>query len=225
MKRFIIFFVICALNPVFTPVYADETVYRRAETEGVYIYEDSNCILPVFELPPSYFVKTVEGDSEFSRAFLYDESGVPLIDGFVKKSELTPTQGDVENPYLQLKITSVTALQIYQDAKMQVVIRNVFAGRTFTYFGRANLYGNELFFIRYENTFGYAEPTKFAPFDVPVNEYGRKTPDATEQAKTTVDNFSALKIFIIIFVSLAALLIVLSIFIKPQKKRKSESEL
>ncbi len=217
---FTAFFCLCVL-PV--PAYADDYVYLQAQTNGIYVYEDADFLKPVFELPVTYFVKTTRGEEESARAFLYDSSGTPLIDGYVKRSQLSSVDDSVTEPYLNLEITSANPLQIFQDAKMQTVLRNVFSGRTFTYFGRANLYGSELYYVRYENTFGYAEAVNFSPFDVPENEYEKRKPETVKESTEKSSGMNALKIAIIVLVSLASLCVFVSFFVKPKKKDKNAS--
>ena len=70
-----------------------QSFYAKVEGEG-YFYESANSQSALFQIPTSYFVLlTGEADETFYKASYQD------LNGFVKKSEVTPMSGSPTSPF------------------------------------------------------------------------------------------------------------------------------
>lgn len=227
LKLFAIIICLLFLSASFIPerVFAEGNSYLRVLKQNTFLYADTECNRAVFTLPYGYYVKIREYTHPYAHVECYYGEGLTaLLDGYVKTDELTACEDEPTIPYLKLTVTLKNSSVLYADPLKQTVLRNVFSSRTLTYFGIYAEEPNEtMYFVRYGDTFGYMDAQAFYPFTVPDNPDplpSAEDPNPPNEEPKEKSTSKGLRIAVIVIMSVAFVLIVLSIFIHPKKKKQ-----
>lgn len=228
MKKFIFTLLISAMffNSWFCVTaksFAYEDNYGRVVTEGVGFYKNPNPSDLVFYLPYTYYVKVLSVGTPYSLVEVYgkNDQGATL-DGYVLTSELTLDNYGIENPFLDLTVTTATTTNLYTDASLSKISRSIFEGRNLTYYGYLlDDFGGYIYFVKYNDQTGYVKESDVTPFTVPLHEIpliieSPKPPEETPlpQKNTGLDG---LKTAIIVCLCLASIIVAVAFF-KPKKQ-------
>ena len=201
-----------------------EDVYYRVIKEEVTFHSSPSKSDALFELPISYYVKRIGETSDFLHVECYGANQLtPLLDGYVLKSEVT--KSDAVNPYLSFTVTTAKSAVLYEDSSLQTPLQYVFKSRTLGYYGQIKQAdGSYAYYVTYNNKIGYVKEEDLLPFNVPMHE----TPlvessfaPNKENVFTTDSEKSAdgLKIFVIVAIIIASV-IILALIVIPERKNK-----
>ena len=227
MKKFI--FTLIAVTLFFNfyineiPVYANQPSYARIVTEGVAFCKNPDGEV-VFCLPYSYYVKVLQVGYPYSHVEVYGENDQgSTLDGFVLTSELVLDNFGIDKPYLDLVITTATTTNLYQNANLTKIERSIFEGRKLIYYGYLlDDFGEYVYYVKYNDQVGYVKESYITPFTIPLHEIPiviepEPLPETPPETPKPQKNLDALKIAIILCLSLAGV-IVLVAFFKPKKQ-------
>ena len=212
-----------------TTANAQNYEYFRVLISDAYIYQDALCTQKIFEVPKTYYVKAESYNKEYARvSFGYDNSGYPVIMGYMKVSDLTPASVVPTNPYNVIKVSTALSDILFNDANLKNAYFNVPNNTFMTYYGNYNLEnGSTLCYVYCNNKLGYIDLNSLNPFSVPDNlDPLPKEPepetevDGTENSKTPPSSLKGegLQIIIIVGISIICISIVYTLF-KPSKNK------
>ena len=212
----------------FSPVTAHaETPYLRVTETGVYFFAEPVLGTEVFELPTSYYVKNVGEVGDFYHIECYGASSfTPLLDGYVLKTSVTPSNTD--NPYLSLTVKTANSTVMYEDFSLTKSIQYIFKERTLGYYGMMNTDQGIIYFVSYNSKIGYVKEVDLSPFSVPLHPTPIETksppnsqPQSPSDSTQNNQNGASLKITVIVSLGLATL-IILALIVVPEKKSRIE---
>ena len=195
-----------------------EPIYARVITDDTPFYKNPTDQTPLFYLPYTYYVKVLSFEQEFSHVECYGDGNSVAIDGYVPTSFLYQDGLEVKNPYVVLKLTTLSTAILYEDTTLQTQSQYIFADRELYYYGSFNTENGLIYYVGYNNRLGYIKESSVYPFSIPnhPNELTFLTPeqpDEPSQPTTQNDEFFGLKLTIIlclIFAGLIALFVALS---------------
>ncbi|MBR5439608.1 MAG: hypothetical protein IKV61_05270 [Clostridia bacterium] len=211
--------------------------YFRVLSENVYIYQDSLCSQKLFEVPKTYYVKAESITQEYARvSFGYENSGYPVIIGYMKIGELTVVENTPTNPYNLIKVSTALSDILFNDPNLKNAYFNVPTSTFMTYYGNYNLdNGTKLCFVYCNNKLGYIDANSLNPFTLPLNS--DPLPSENVETNTDVDENienetlnppsslkgEGLQIIIIVGISIICISIVYTLF-KPSKNKVYKRE-
>ncbi len=217
--------------------YAQNCEYFRVLEENVYIYQDALCTQKIFEIPKTYYVKIENFSQEFARvSYGYENSGYPVIIGYMKVSELTACQTTPTNPYNLIKVSTSISDVLFNDPALNKAYFNVASSSFMTFYGYYVLEnGTKLCYVYCNNKLGYIDVNSLNPFTLPLNTDPLPSVDPlpdddsdNNEQNQTVNPPSNLKgeglqIIIIVGISIICISIVYTIF-KPSKNKVYKRE-
>lgn len=229
LSRIIIFF--SAIYLLFSAVFicsntakaqASDEEYGRIITQDTIFYEDEDCLVPLFCLPYTYYVKIISKHGDVTHVSAYGEGSIATIDGYVKSDKIFYDGLTVENPSPVIFITTSDTTPLYSDANGTNTLQFLFKGRKLAYYGSFINEKNEvLFFVGYNGKLGYVSENEIIPFSLPdhPNPLTFLTPDEEEQPETTTNGevTLSLKIVVISCVAIAGILALVFVFGKKKK--------
>ena len=224
---FLIFYLLLSFSitpKVILKAFADDGYYRVLK-DGVMFHSSANKDETLFELPVSYYVKKIGESSDFLHVECYGTNNLtPLLDGYVLKSDVI--KSDAVKPYLSFTVTTATSAVLYEDSTLKTPLQYVFKDRTLGYYGRIlNADGTYVYYVNYNNKIGYVKEEDLIPFNVPLHETPLKEvlPEEESQNVSTIPNeksTNGLKIFVIVAVVVASI-IILALIVIPEHKNKA----
>ena len=235
IKKSFVFFLIfyLLLSATVTPkvlrqAFADEGYYRVLK-DGVAFYSSANKGDILFELPVSYYVKKIGENGDFLHVECYGANQLtPLLDGYVLKNEVS--KRDAINPYLSFTVTTAKSAVLYEDVTLSTPLQYVFKSRTLGYYGQIALSdGSYVYYVTYNNKIGYVKEEDLMPFNVPLHETPLKETDFSEENLTVPTikpekSANGLKIFVIVAIVVASIIIFALIVIPERKNRVYETD-
>ena len=210
-------------------VYADTCEYFRILVSDAYIYQDALCTQKIFEVPKTYYVKAESYNQEYARvSFGNDNSGYPVIMGYMKTAELSPVSSTPTNPYNVIKVSTALSDILFNDPDLKNAYFNVPNNTFMTYYGNYKLdNGSTLCYVYCNNKLGYIDLNSLNPFSMPENSDPLpKDPEIETEVNGEVNNETtpsslkgeALQIIIIVGISIICISIVYTLF-KPTKNK------
>ncbi len=205
--------------------------YLRVINDYTPFYRNAFDSEPLFYLPYTYYVKVLDKQNGLVHVECYGSELVPSIDGYVPENALFSDGLAVNNPYLNLTVTTVDTTPFYSDNKLLNKTQYIFKDRTLTYYGQYLLNGKIIYYVSYNDRLGYVEENYIFPFTVnnhpnpltfltPTEPEG--STDQNDDKEQSFDN-KTLKLVIIaclIFAGIIALIFTLKI--TPKKNQAKE---
>lgn len=110
--------------------------FAKVEKSGVFFYLSADESHPLFEIPTSYFVKLTSDVNEDFFSAIYSD-----MEGFVKKSEIVPMQGEPVTPYAiaSLRVFSLEGLGLYREPTLltsDIISTVPYLSTNITYYGK-----------------------------------------------------------------------------------------
>ena len=219
------FFIGFVPNKNLTRINAEEA-YLRVLEENVFFYSSPEEDTAVFILPYSYYVKKIGVSGEYYHVECFGLGNTPMLDGFVKIEDVTPSDG-TSLPYLSYSITTAKDAELYFERPLSDSYRYVFKNRTLYYYGKITVDSGEIFYcVSYNKTLGFISEEDVYPFTVPLNPDPIDVPspasdtenDETENKRTE----TALKTAVAASLILAAVIII-ALIVLPEKKNNYEN--
>lgn len=219
------FFIGFVPNKNLTRINAEEA-YLRVLEENVFFYSSPEEDTAVFILPYSYYVKKIGVSGEYYHVECFGLGNTPMLDGFVKIEDVTPSDG-TSLPYLSYSITTAKDAELYFERPLSDSFRYVFKNRTLYYYGKITVDSGEIFYcVSYNKTLGFISEEDVYPFTVPLNPDPIDVPspasdtenDETENKRTE----TALKTAVAASLILAAVIII-ALIVLPEKKNNYEN--
>lgn len=203
-----------------------EEAYLRVLGENVFFYSSPDEETAVFILPYSYYVKKIGASGEYYHVECFGQGNTPMLDGFVKIEDVTPSDG-TSLPYLSYSITTAKDAELYFERPLSDSYRYVFKNRTLYYYGKMTAASGEIFYcVSYNKTLGFIAEEDVYPFTVPLNPDPIDSPEPvsdTDDNKTGNKNTkTALKTAVAASLVLAAIIII-ALIVLPEKKNDYES--
>ena len=207
-----------------------ENNYAMVISENAVFYSDQSLKFEKFILPFSYYVKIVNVYSEASRViYLDNETGVPLLEGYVKNVDLNFSLTPSANPYphqnLSLKCDEVLFAELNKNSPKAVISQNQEA----VFYGYAEIEGENFAFVYTQGLIGYVRLSSFNSFTLPLhpdeallhqNQQENTTNNNSNAGQNQVENFSFTNknSIIITFAVIFASLILIYLILQPNKK-------
>lgn len=222
MKKFYFVFLLCITllfsQTIPLSVSADDGDFMRVITHDTPFFINQTDQNPAFYLPYTYYVKILSSNENFYHVEYQN------IDGFVPKDYLLSDELGVTSPYLNFKITTAKTTILYADTNLSVRLQYLFENRELFYYGQLNTDLGYLFYVSYNDKFGYVKDTDVLPFSIQnhPNPLTFLTVPSTpeEQVQTTPKKeFIALKVVIFCLLFLAGIFAL--IFAVKNNKNKS----
>ena len=225
---FLISSTICFISKTL-PVQAD-SAYMRVITEDTPFFSHYNDTEPLFYLPYTYYVKVIGYESGYSHVECYGKNSVK-IDGYVPTDFLYDDGLSVENPYVEIKIYTITPSIIYQDSDTSTPLQYVFPSRQLDFYGVLPTEECNLYYVGYNGKLGYVKETEIQPFSIEnhPNELTflqtdleiqpNDTPSDVQQGTQQPTNNETLKIVIIVCLTLAG---IIGFFVVTKKRTQPE---
>lgn len=224
---------LCLLLSVFalfnfnvTSVYATAEVYSQCKTDNVKFYKDSTIESFMFFLPKSYYVKVLNEGATFTHVECYGQNVLaPYIDGYILTADLQIVDNVPENPYLNFSIQTANSTNLYTDANFTSVVCHVFENRSLIYYGHAyDKTGNYIYYVFYNNRYGYVLESDIIPFTVPLHAtFVSDEIPVTNTETNVVSTDKNVSVTLIICFCLSGLIIFASL-IKPKQDRGANYE-
>ena len=149
-----------------TPVKADAE-YLRIVNNNTPFYTSTTDTEPLFYLPYTYYVKVLGNDSAFIHVECVIDNVSPAIDGFVPTGLLFEDNLAVHQPYVNLKIKTISTTILFEDSTLTSPLQYVFADRELNYLGGyVNKGGINVFYVSYNNRLGYVKESDVYPFAI-----------------------------------------------------------
>ena len=148
-------------------------------------------------------------------------NNTPAVDGYVKADLVIAYDQTPYDPYANLSLTTTTHTTLYSDADCTKKIQVVFADRQLNYYGSyINDWGERLFFVHYNNKYGYVKEVDVAPFTIPPHPIPiiDESTDPPQQTGQTSSTTALIRTAIIICVSVAGFLAIIIVY-----KKKSDN--
>ena len=186
-----------------------EYQYLRVINENTPFYKNIADQIPLFFLPYTYYVKVIGEKGDFVHVEISGSLDQPAIDGFVPQNALFFDGLRVEQPFLSLKITTITTTVLYQDAQLNTSIQYVFADRQLTYYGKAVSSQTNVLFVGYNDKLGYIKEEDVFPFTIPdhpnqLTFLGQSDTNKNQNNQTKTKNeFLGIRVTIIICLAFA----------------------
>lgn len=202
-----------------------EPAYHRVLTDVATFYSSPNENSAMFYLPYSYYVKRIGYSGEFCHVECYGYGSTPLIDGYVKISDLSDPC-DTAYPYLSYSITTTQATEMYFNPDFDDTFKYVFKDRTLNYYGKYVSKSGKVFYcVSYNKSIGYVAEDSVFPFTIPLNPDPIETETAAKADDAPLDNDdkseSLLKTGVIVAIALSAVIIIFLIVL-PEKRAKND---
>lgn len=162
MKKIIPFLLIClmAFTPNTTLRADEEYYYAKVEKSGTYLYLSADETSPMFEIPTSYFVKLTSSANDLYYCASYQD-----VSGYIKKSEVSPMQGQPSCPYVDatLRVFSLEGLGLYSSPSLSasdLVINVPYLSKDIVYYGKTEGVAvpnksNIWYYCKYNDEVGY----------------------------------------------------------------------
>ncbi|MBR2869981.1 MAG: hypothetical protein IKB98_01170 [Clostridia bacterium] len=204
---------------------AEQSVYMRVVDSETPFYLDKSEGEPFFYLPCSYFVKILEEDENFYHVECFGELA-PAIDGFVPKDMLISIDYDVQSPYMQATVTTLSSCMLYADNDAKEGVYHIFPDRSLTLYGSYFEQGEEnLYLVCYNDKLGFVKESYLKPFTMPTHPIPLPQNNSNQVVETSKkqspsSNFDGLKTAIIICLSLAG---VIALCLVVKRKKPSET--
>lgn len=201
---------------------AEQSVYMRVVDNKTPFFLTTTDSIPLFYLPCSYFVKIIGQTENFYHVECFGV-GTPAIDGLVPKSKLVEIDYQVENPYMQATITTISSCMLYSDCSAKQSLYHIFADRTLNLYGTLFIEGEEnLYLVCYNDKLGYVKESCIKPFvmpthPIPLPQEQKPQNTQTTEIKSPSNNVDGLKTAIIICLALAGV-IALCLAVKRKNK-------
>ena len=226
MKKFcfLFVFIFCCFilqSSSFVIANADQQEYCRVITDNVMLYADQQAQSPLFILPKSYFCKVLSKNDQMVQVECYGNGNTPAVDGYLKADLVIEYDQVPTDPFLTFYLTTTTHTTLYSDADCTQKIQVVFADRQLNYYGSyLNDWGERLFFVHYNNKYGYVKEVDVAPFTLPLHPLPiiPENTQATQQDGQNSNATALIRTAIIICVSVAGFLAIIVVY-----KRKSDN--
>lgn len=224
---------VCTLNLPFEKVNAQTPKYYRVLNDEIYIYQDSSFLEPLFSIPKTYYVK-VELQQGNAVKVSYGDGfkDCPVIVGYMKLDELTPSIVEPTTPFTIIKVSTDTSDILFNDYELKNPYFNLPKNEIMYYYGEINVNDKILCYVYYSNKLGYVDKSCLNPFSIIVNPDPIEVPkepetDENENQETLSTQPSSvigenLQIIIIVGISVICISVVYFLF-KPQKN-KTENE-
>lgn len=200
--------------------------YLRAIDDNALLYADAECLSPVFYLTKGYYVALLEYGASYSHVACFNsKTGGTLIDGYVVTNNLLACDYTPTLPYFESTVTLTNNAVMFSDVNKNTVVKNLFTGRVLLYFGQLPTQnGSVMYYVQYGDTFGYIESIYATSPIIPDNP--DELPTAETQPKPTAKKSkpNGLRVAIIVVMIIATLIVILSIFIRPKKKKLYDEE-
>ena len=225
--KVVIFLFICIFfmnNPI-TVKATDKDTYALCESSNVKFYSDASTDAFLFYLPESYYLKVLSKGANFTHVECFGNQNAPLLDGYVLSDSVRFLTEDISEPYLDFSIQTATDTNIYGDSDFSSVVMHVFKNRSLTYYGNAyDKTGGYIYYVSYNNRFGYVSEKDVMPFTLPVHSGYVLPTDKTEpDTSVTSKTQENIPLVIIIIMSFACLVIMFSL-LKPVKNKRTYDE-
>ena len=202
-----------------------EDGYYRVISDGVMFYSSPSKSDALFELPVSYYVKKIGESADFLHVECYGANQLtPLLDGYVLKADVT--KSNAINPYLSFTVTTAKSAVLYEDSSLLSPLQYVFKSRTLGYYGQVKQAdGSYAYYVTYNNKIGYVKEEDLLPFNVPLHETPLTESSAQEDLTSVFETKSekstnGLKIFVIVAIIIASI-IILALIVIPERKNKA----
>lgn len=245
MKKFIFILTLIIFLSIFlyTPkTFALEKRYMKVCDENTIFYINDNFLAQdeLFSIPKGYYIEILkEYESYFEVSYGENSKDSLPLYGFIKKSSYLKenTQEDIFPCFLELEIAPKKDTKLYSMADRKSNIKyGITINQSVRYLG-ARTNNNEIFFfVQLGNTFGYVEKEAFPTFNIPEHKIPIeekkeiKPSDAeldtvpqekeTEPSKKDNENISgSIKKWLVVLITIPAILIVLIIFYPNKRKR------
>lgn len=206
---------------------ADTVTYRRVLIEGAILYSDKTLLTPTFEVPYSYYVK-IEGEFGETVKVSYNsqDTGAPVIIGYMRLSDLTPCDYTPTSPYSLIKVSTLDADVLFLDHTLQKPLFNIPKNETMFLYGKLKVTDKTLCYVYYGSKLGYVDEKALNSFHIPNNQdpiLEPEPPETTPPSSETVSPLKsdALQIVIIVGISIITISIVYFLF-RPQKNETHE---
>ncbi len=226
MKKFITLFLIMifSFNPlaITSSVAVATSNYLRVIDEETIFYSNANETSALFYLPYTYYVKHIGEAGGFIHIECYGTQGNPALDGYVKADKLFDDGLIVNNPFVNLTITTATTSVLYTDSALTSPIQYVFAERNLRYYGSFFTADKNAYYVEYNGKLGYIKEEDVYPFVIPNHpneltflpeeEPDLPTSGTVDQPTSAPEDLLNLKIIIIVcllFAGIVALFLAL----------------
>ncbi len=171
MKRYLylILAIIFSINTLGVSVYtaSASSNYLRVINEQTVFYSNANDNSALFYLPYTYYVKSLGDVGAFTHVECYGTGGSPALDGYVKTLDLFDDGLIVNNPFVNLTITTATTSVLYTDSTLTTPIQYVFAERNLRYYGSYLYQDKNVYYVEYNGKLGYIKESDVYPFAIP----------------------------------------------------------
>lgn len=229
MKKFIVsvltFFIVfssffCASVPKLVLADSVKKEYLRVINEKTPFFKSVLDDEPLFFLPYTYYVKVLGSTGEFVHVELQGQSSVAL-DGYVFAEELFYDGLQVNEPYLNMNITTADTTVLYADPELTSPIQYIFADRQLCYYGEYEKTQNRVFFIGYNDRLGYVKESAILPFTIDnhPNPLTFLTPETPEENLSSGENSGFFSLKAVIFACLLFAGIIALIFALTNKRK------
>lgn len=237
MKKFVVFtaIIFCFAHILFINkffnqkiAYANGNEYYRVLNENTYIYADSLFNEKIFQVPSTYYVKIESLTATHARvSYGYDNFNYPVIMGYMKLEEITPSTTIPTNPFSVIRISTKISDILFNDSNLKTAYFNVPSETFMTYYGSIiNDSGNTLCYVYCNNKLGYVDINSINSFSVPKNsdpiidenEEITETPKEEPTKAPSSLKGESLQIIIIVGISIVSISVVYALF-KPSKNK------
>ncbi len=140
--------------------------YGRVIDANTPFYKSVYDTSPLFYLPYTYYVKVLGQTEEYTHVEIHGDNGITGLDGYVPKEMLYYDGLEVENPYLNIYITTANTTILYNDFNLSSSCQYIFASRNLYYYGQIVTEDGNLFYVGYNNRLGYVKETDILPFSI-----------------------------------------------------------
>lgn len=144
-----------------------ETEYLRIITEDTPFYKNAYDTEPLFFLPYTYYVRVLDRDQAYTHVECKADSNIPAIDGYVPTEMLFDDGLSVIEPYVNLKVKTLSTALLFEDSSLISPLQYVFAEREMVYYGNYVLQnGSIIYYVSYNNRLGYVKESDVYPFAI-----------------------------------------------------------
>ena len=223
---------VACILPQTKPVKAEST-YMRVITDDTPFFANYSDNEPLFYLPYTYYVKVIGYENGYSHVECYGKNSIK-IDGYVPTDLLHDDGLTVENPYVDVKIYTLTPSIIYSDSSVSNPMQYVFPSRQLDFYGVLPTEQGNLYYVGYNGKLGYVKETEIQPFSIEnhpneltflqtdVEVLLPDNPPDTQQSTTISTNNSTIKIIIIVCLTIAG---IIGLFVVTKKRTEFDTNI